>query len=358
MEGTSVAKHRSIGLDIGATEVRAAETSFSTGGADGELQRYHAVSLPDNAVRDGEVVDHVVVASALKELFAHGGFSSREVILGVGNQRVAVRSLSLPWAPMSQLRPALAYQVQDLLPMPVDEALLDFYPVAEVDDHGSRSLDGMLVAAARETVTANVKAAEAAGLIPVGVDLNAFALLRAMTRGAVAANAVAFVDIGARITTVVIAVRGVPKFVRALPLGGHDVTEALAHALGTQVSEAERLKREQGIGLAKFPEFREGAQAMTEVVTKLVEAIRGTFSYFATSSGGVPLELVSLTGGGSGLLGLGQYIASASRLDVVLGDPLNGTAIAKSAGDASQLQGAKSTMAIAVGLSLAVGVTM
>ncbi|GAA2248191.1 hypothetical protein GCM10010401_22570 [Rarobacter faecitabidus] len=351
-----MAKHRSIGLDIGTTAVRAAEVEFGTGGTDAQLRHYHEVALPLDAVRDGEVVDQKVVASAIKTLFARAGFSSKEVILGVGNQRVAARSVTLPWAPLTELRNSLSYQVQDLLPMPVDEALLDFYPIGEVMDAGVKSYEGMLVAASRDTVAANVNTAIDAGLAPVGVDLNALALLRSMTRGALGRGNVAFVDIGARITTVSIAVDGVPLFVRALPLGGQNITDALARAQGISPESAEQFKREFGLGASKVPDMHEGAAAMTEIVTKLVESIRGTFSYFTTASGGRHVEVVSLTGGSAHLPGLGQYLASASRLNVVLGDPFDGLAIAKSAGDPAALRAHAAQTAIVIGLAYGVGV--
>ena len=88
-----------------------------------------------------------------------------------------------------------------------------------------RLVQGLLVAAVRDTVTANVMAVESAGLRPTMVDLNAFALLRAMTRGDLAQRTVALVDIGARVTDVTIVAHGVPQFVRTLPSGGQDATD-------------------------------------------------------------------------------------------------------------------------------------
>ncbi|GAA2521088.1 type IV pilus assembly protein PilM [Rarobacter incanus] len=351
-----MAKHHSIGLDIGTTAVRAAEIEFGPEGTNGQLKRFNEVALPPDAVRDGEVVDSKVVSAAIKTLFARGGFSGKEVILGVGNQRVAARSVNLPWAPISELKNTLAYQVQDLLPMPVDEALLDFYPIREVMDAGVRAYEGMLVAAAKDSVAANVNTVIEAGLAPVGVDLNAFALLRSMTRGSLGQGNVAMVDIGAKITTVAIAIHGRPVFVRALPVGGQNMTDALARAQGISQENAEQIKCQYGLGAAQVPELRDGAEAMTEIATKLVESIRGTFAYFNTASNGQHLEVVALTGGSAHLPGFGQYLASTSRLNVILGDPFDGTAIAKGAGDAEQLRSHASQMAIAIGLAYGIGV--
>ena len=142
------------------------------------------------------------------------GFASRDS--GVGNQRVVV-SRDLPWMPLPQLRESLAFQVQDLLPMSTDEALMDFYPTGELESATGKMMHGMLVAATRDTVRANVMAVEGAGLRPQLVDLNPFALLRAIVRGDLVNRTVAVVDIGARITQVIITAAGKPQFAPQSP---------------------------------------------------------------------------------------------------------------------------------------------
>lgn len=349
-----MAKHHAIGLDIGTTAVRAAELEFGSGGTQGTLLRYEEVPLALNAIRDGEVTDQPAVSAAIKELWHKGKFSSKDVIIGVGNQRVVVRSLTLPWMPMPQLRASLPYQVQDMLPMSTDEALLDFYPTDEYDAEGARSVDGLLVAAARDTVAANILAVESAGLRPMMVDLNAFALLRGMTRGQLGSQTAALVEIGARITTVVIVAAGVPRFVRALPTGGQDATDAVARALGVSNTDADRLKREIGVGFQTRPELAEAAESLTFVTTNLVESVRNTFNFYTGSAEGARIDVVALTGGGAHLPGLGQYLASSSRLNVVLGDPFEALQLAKSSGGRDRFAGHESRMALPIGLAYGV----
>lgn len=202
---TLVAKAGVIGLDIGTTHVRAAEVRPGSAGPGGEpptLVRYGQVALPLGAVRDGEVAEPAAVTSALRRLWSEVGFSTRDVNIGVGNQRVVVRELELPWMPLTDIRASLPFQVSELIPMSPDEAVLDYYPTGETDGPAGRMVQGMLVAATRDTVNANVMAVESAGLRPQLVDLNPFALLRALARGELAGRTVALVEVGARITQV------------------------------------------------------------------------------------------------------------------------------------------------------------
>lgn len=352
-----MATTRVIGLDIGSSGVRAAELEFGSGGPSGKnaptLVRYGSVPLPIGAVRDGEVVQPENVSTALRTLWSQTKFETKDVVIGVGNQRVIVRELDLPWMPLAQLKESLPFQVTELLPMSTDDALLDFFPTAEYDGPQGRMVHGMLVAAQRDTVNSNVIAVEGAGLRPTMVDLNAFALLRALTRGDLGRSTAAFVDIGASITTVVVATQGQPRLVRALPTGGQNVTNAVATALGASGPEAETVKREIGIGYAVGEDRKEAADAIANVVRTLVESIRSTFVYYQSNNPGAGIDVVVLTGGGSHLPGLGQYLSSASRLPVALGDPLAGLRSGKNVARES-LVGHESLIALPVGLAYGV----
>ena len=111
---------RVVGLDIGTSGVRAAELTLGKGAA--TLERFGQVALPEGAVRDGEVVDVAAVAAAVKQLWAQAKFSTKKVVVGVANQKVVVRQVDLPWLPLDELKKSLAYQVQDFIPLPVEQA--------------------------------------------------------------------------------------------------------------------------------------------------------------------------------------------------------------------------------------------
>ncbi len=351
-----MAGSRVIGLDIGTSAVRAVELDFGGGARFGKsapgLVRVGEAPLPVGAVRDGEVVQPETVSQTIRRLWSKAHFESKEVVLGVGNQRVLVRELDLPWMPTAQIRASLPFQVGEMLPMSAEEALLDFHPSVEVDGPQGRMLRGMLVAAQRDTVAANVRAVESAGLQPVMVDLNGFALMRALSQGDLARATAAFVDVGAAITTVVIASGGQPRLVRSLPSGGQHITNAVAGALNVSLPEAEVIKREVGVGFAVPPERQGAAEAIGSVVRPLVEGIRNTFVYFQSNNPGAGIDVIVLTGGGAHLPGLGQYVSSAARLPATLGNPVASLRQGKAVRELPV--GQESLLALSVGLAYGV----
>jgi len=234
-----------IGIDVGSTAVRVAEVAA---GDVPVVVRAAQVPLAPGVVEAGEVRQPEAVAEALREVWSKSGVKTKQVFLGVGNQRVIVREVALPWLPEKELRDTLAFQVQEFIPMSTDEAVLDFDPLGELDQGGRRMQRILLVAAHKGMINALVDAALAAKLDPVGIDLTPFAVIRAVGTGDEgldldAAGDEAIIDIGAQVTSICVHDRGTTRFVRMLPSGGRDITLALSSGLGIDEEIAERLKR-------------------------------------------------------------------------------------------------------------------
>ena len=346
-----MARRTAIGLDIGTSVVRAAELSLGRGGT--TLDRFGQVVLPEGAVRDGEVVDEEAVTAALKHLWTATGFTHKRVVLGVGNQRVIVRQMDLPWMEQAELRKSLAFHVADFLPIAVEQSVLDFFPLEEVtDDNGARMLRGLLVAAQRDTVLSNVRCAENAGLKVTSVDLTSFAVLRAMGRQTdLTVSTEALIDVGARVTNIIVHSASVPRFVRILLMGGQDVTDAVSEQLGVPLEQAEGMKQH----FATYGTGEELAMVSRTVATTaqdFVDEIRGSLDYYASSTPGNPVERIVISGGGSRLEGLIERLATSTRLPVIAGDPLYPLRMGRTGLDQDQLDFIKPLAAVPVGLAL------
>jgi len=346
---------RRVGLDIGVTHVRAAEVELSGKSADpharGTLTGFAQVPIPAGAVVGGDVLDVPAVTSAVKKAMAAAGTTTKDVVVGVGSESVIVREIELPELPMDQLRSSLPFQVSEMLPMSPSEALLDFYPTSHRVDGAVGLLRGILVAAPKGVVSQRLLAVEGAGLRPRAVDLNAFALVRAQTTSEFDGRVVAFVDIGARTTSVAIIQDGEPRLVRTLASGGHDTTDAISSALHVDAHKAEEIKVQTGLGNSGPQPVQGAEEPITTTTRALVETIRNTFVYYTSNNPGGAIELVVISGGGAHLAGLGQYLASATRLPVRYGSAFARVTPGKKV-SAESLRGLEARVAVAIGLAL------
>lgn len=353
-----MASGTAVGLDIGTSAVRAAEISFGRGPA--TLSRFGQVVLPPGAVRDGEVADPDTVAAALKQLWASAKLRSKRVIVGVANQRVIVRQVDLPWLPVDELRASLAFQVQDFIPIPVEQAILDFHPVEEISDgNGDRMLRVLLVAAARDMVLGQLEAVRRAGLEAVQVELTPFAVLRSLAEiddlGVRGGEAEALVDIGAGVTNIVVHENGAPRFVRILLMGGDDITASLAERLGVPVDQAEQWKCENGVAAAPalVPDQHPGVRAVETATQTLLDEIRGSLDYYLAQPTAVPIGRCVISGGGALMPGFVDRLAAATRLRPVLAGPAAAVRLAKELESVADRAAFQSRLTVPVGLALA-----
>ncbi|MHB8341535.1 MAG: type IV pilus assembly protein PilM [Mycobacteriales bacterium] len=346
-----------VGLDIGTSGVRAAEVSMGGGKEPLTLHRFGQVGLPLGAVVNGEVIDIDAVAAALRQLWGSVKFSTKKVVIGVANQKVVVRQVDLPWMADKELKKALPFQVADVIPMPLDQAVLDMHPIATLTgDGGAQTRRIMLVAAVRDMVSTTVAAVHKAGLEPVMVDLTPFAVLRAnagTAAGGWAGESEALVDVGASVTNIVVHQSGVPRFVRILPLGGSDITGAVGERMGVGFDEAEMVK--QGLSLSDDPAAvptHPAGRVLEAAANAWVEEVRGSLDYYLAQAGSPRLHRVVLSGGGARLGGLVRRLSLATRLEVIHANPMSSVRVGKTGLTPEQLQYVEPQVVVPLGLAL------
>jgi type IV pilus assembly protein PilM len=203
-------------------------------------------------------------------------------------------------------------------------------------------------------VNAALAAVRKAGLSASMVDLTSFAVIRSLADAdhlGMGAQVEALVDVGARVTNIVVHQGGVPRFVRILLMGGQDVTDAVAERMGVPQAQAEAIKQK----LAD-PNPGRDTQAASRVVdivgAAFVEEVRGSLDYYLASSTSAPISRLVLTGGGARLTGLAQRLQTTTRIPVEIGTPLRSLNVGRTGLSPEQITFVEPLVAVPVGLAL------
>jgi type IV pilus assembly protein PilM len=227
-----------VGLDIQPGFVAAVQARVN-----GSIvaERAATVALPADSVRDGEVIDEDALSEALRELFAGSGLGKR-VRVGVANQRTVLRTLELP--PVTdhkELAAAVNFQAQDQVPMPLNNAVMDFHPLGIVDTPAGPRQRVVLVAAQRDMIERLLTAVRRAGLSAVGVDLSAFALIRSLYRAdPEQTGRVLYLNVDG-LTNLAIAEGTICRFTRVVGSGFEGMASELAERRSIALTEARAL---------------------------------------------------------------------------------------------------------------------
>ena len=345
---------RLVGLKIGSSQLAAARIS-NNGVA--ELQQIVREPLAAGVVVAGELRDPEALGAALKVFFARHKLPKKGVRLGIASNRIGVRILEIVGVEEEkQLANAVQFRAQEALPIPLDEAVLDYRVLDEsVDAEGQKVKRVLLVVAYRELIERYVSACDKAGINLAGIDLEAFALLRAL--GAPAdrdGSALVAVAIGNDRSTFAVSDGRICEFTRVVEWGGSALNVALARAFDSTPSEVETMKRSMSLDGSTTPEelTPEQAAVALEAVRRQVQSFArelvSSLQFYQNQPGSLGIGEIVLTGGTTHLPGLAEELERLIGVHVRIGDPFARLKVGKRFAGTEQI----GSLAVAIGLGI------
>src|SRR5919112_4609747 len=306
-----------VGLDIEPGSIAAVQVATADGLS---VERAAVVDLDPHVVRDGEVADGEAPTAALRAMWSQNSWLNRKVRIGVANARIVVRVMDLP--PLEDekdLEAAVQFQAKDELPMAIDQAVIDFQSIGLVETPAGTKARVILVAARREMIERLLSAARAAGLRPEGVDLSAFAMVRALGPSD---GPALYVSVGV-LTNRAVAEGGNCLFTRVSGGGLEAMAIDLAERQALTLDHARAWLRH--VGLEQELSEVEGDEdivadtrnVLTEGARRVATDVRASLDFHHTQSVGGPMvERVLLTGPAVAVPGFAELLERELGLPV------------------------------------------
>jgi type IV pilus assembly protein PilM len=319
-----------VGLDIEAGSIAATEVHLNGGVS---VKAAAIAPLPPGAFGEGEVADPEALAAGLKSLFSANKLS-KQVRLGVGNQRIVVRTLRLPAIEdPKELEAAVRFQAQEQMPMPIDQAVLEHHVVGGTagEDGTAPQIDVVVVAARRDMIASFLGPLRRAGLEPIGIDVAAFGMIRALAgitapapaegQAAPAGETALFCNVG-DVANLAVARGRACLFTRVSHAGLETLAGRLAAARGLSYEHA--MQWLYHVGLEQPPEAIEGdpeivseaRQVLEEGLSALADDLRLSLDYYSAQDSAVPVERIVLSGPGSVIAGFASGVEAGLGLPV------------------------------------------
>jgi len=312
-----------VGLDIGSSTVKAVEISMKGRGTDFELTHLGVAKLPHEAIVQGAFLNSSAISDAIREAIENGKIKSKHVASAVCGHSVIVKKVSLPTMSRDELDEQIRWEAEQYIPFDVNEVNLDFQILDSDNDEGQ--MDVLLVAAKKDLIDDYVQVISEAGLIPVTIDVAAFAVENAFEANYEVRpdEAVALVNIGAQVVNINIVLDGAPVFTRDITTAGNQYTEEIQKTLTISFEEAERLK----LGGNRSDDSQEVVpeevdQAMQSVTETVIGEISRSLDFFSATAADNRIERVLLSGGSSRVAGFESAFHERTGLPVELLNPL------------------------------------
>lgn len=310
------AQHNLLGVDVGRSAIKIVQLKPQRNGVKlvkAALQEYPRVN-------EENPLEGIGQASALFK----NGFRNQRAAMNFMGKTTMIRYMTLPKMPREEIREAVKWEARKVVPVPVEDLILDYVIVGETEDREGKKIELIVAGAERAAVWNQVNEAKRAGIRIEAMDVNPLSLMNTISLNYAKQRDenLVFVDIGDAKTDVNIAKGGVLRFTRSVQAGGSDITRAVMSELQLNFEEAERMKREKGIagvegGSSETPLDK---TIKTEVDRIIVEVQRSVDYYRAQFREGSVRRIV-LMGGTPLMPGFVEYFASYFDAETELDDP-------------------------------------
>jgi type IV pilus assembly protein PilM len=338
-------KRTSIGLDIGSGFVKVVEVDHS--GDQPEVVRVAMRPLLPDAIVEGEIMDYGLVSEAVQGLFQDLGMKGADVVTAIGGHDVIIKKIEMDRMKESEAREVSRWEAEQHVPVDIKSVELDF----QILDPGGDGLQMqvLLVAAKRELVDNKVGLLQDAGVNPVVIDIDAFALHNAFEHNYPDSldGIIALVNVGHETTNVNILEDGIPILTRDIPFGSRKIREALQRERGLTAEQAEDVvqARETVHDLESF---------VDSSADEVAVGIERASAFLMTREHGDSVGRIFLSGGGARVPGMANMLGKRMGVPTELVNSFERTPVQPSAAGDISIDEAAPMLLLPLGLALRV----
>jgi len=311
-----------VGLKVGSTSVKFVEIMHGKGSRF-RLKKMGVEEFPLSEKHQGYLNHSSFLAGKVQEVITLHRLNPRRIVTGVEGESVVVRIIRVPQMKDSELRKAIRWEAEEHIPYPMEDVSLGYH-ILKRDLLGSRGreVSVLLVGVKRKSIDEYLSIFQQVGLCPAVIDVNSLALYNVVKNSNIeTTEGTALLNIGHRITNLVIIAEDFPFLVRDINFGGDNITRDLAKAWGISYLEAEQVKKTRGITgigpeLEVSIEERELSRIIRDSLEELIKEIVHSFEYFTSNRKGALVQRVILAGGGSLIKNMDKFLSQELEIPV------------------------------------------
>jgi type IV pilus assembly protein PilM len=343
-----LSKKSLVGVDIGSSSVKAVELQGKPGSL--QLVSLGYENLQNDSIVDGQIMELNDVSNVITNIFREHQIKTDRVAAGVSGHSVIVKNIVVPQMSEEELEESIEWHAEEHIPFDIADVSLDYQIIGKSPD----ALHVLMAACKRDKI-ANVKQAiQLAGKLPAIIDVDAFALQNCyeVNYQPMPGQVVALLNIGAATMNINILNGTKSVFTRDVSVGGNQYTSLLQRELGLSHEQAEAVKR--GLPLPEGTEERAIEPILETVSDILALEIQKTMDFYRATAedGEAMVQKIYISGGGSKLPGLSEYLANRFEVAVEVFNPFRQIKVDVRRFDPDYMREVVPEMAVAVGLAL------
>lgn len=345
-----------VGLDIGSSSVKMIllKEQRKRGQLNFALQNFGMKPLPPEAIVDGALMNSTAIVQAIQELMAELKVKQREVAIGVSGHSVIIKKISMPRMTQEELEESIQWEAEQYIPFDVKDVNIDTQILNPDANDATGQMDVLLVAAKKDMINDYTTVVSEAGLQPVVVDVDAFAVQNMfdVNYEAPPSETVVLINAGASVVNINIVANGTTTFTRDVTIGGNQFTEEIQKQLNVSYEEAEALKCGGGRHDADAVVPQEVERVISGVAEQVAGEIQRSLDFYAGTAPDANFAKVFLSGGTAKIPALFKTIEQRVGVPVEIMNPFKNIEIDNRKFDPAFIMDVAPMAAVAVGLAL------
>lgn len=305
-----------IGIDIGSSSIKMVELKETNKGY--QLVNYGIAPIPSEVIVDGAIMDSITVVDVIKRLLSEKKVKTRDAAISVSGHSVIIKKITLPAMTEAELEESIQWEAEQYIPFPISDVNMDFH-ILEMAP-GQPQMDVLIVAVKKDMINDYTAVMAEAGLNPVVVDVDSFALenMYCVNYDVLPDETVALVNLGANITNINILKGGTSTLTRDVSVGGRQITNEIQKQMGVSFEDAEALKCGEEAGGFSPKEVEEIIKSASSA---LITEVQRSFDFYISTSHEGRIDRAYLSGGSSKIKGIAGSLSERTGIPTEMVDP-------------------------------------
>lgn len=331
-------------LDIGTNAVRVVQLSGS-GSGNWSLQHFGYAPIDERISTSNSPEGMRRLGEAILTAVGQSGIRDKNIVIGLPSSKTFTTVIDIPVMPESELNNTIKYQIDQYIPMSIEDAKVDWAPLGQ-SLHNPKQQEVLLASTAKSYAEERLEFIEALGFNVIAAEPDAIAIVRSLLPAGVM-DARLIIDVGELATDLAITFGDSPRLVRNIPTGIKSLVKATVQNLNVEEDQARQFILKFGLAPDRLEGqiYRSIEPTMDNFASELIKSVK----FFQTRYPNTPVGGILLSGFSAVIPQFGEYVASKTGIPTSIANPWQRVHVAQS--DQQQLGSIASEFATVIGLA-------
>ena len=307
-----------LSIEFGNNSIKFVEGKFQKGKL--YINKTFQAPTPEGTVSDGKITNKQLVVETLKFLIQQNNIKAKDVIFTTNSSSIINREIVIPKVKLDEMETVIRYEIQQYLPINLDEYIIQFIVLDEVNDGKDEKLKVSVTSFPQKIAAEYYNIINDLDLNPYVLDVEYNSINKLvdycgfLEEQEDRQGSIAFIDMGAAYISVTIFKNKKLDFTRMIKVGGDDIDYALSQRLNVSIKSAETIKI-RDVELLDSENVNENAPIIKDIINQILDELDRILRFYNNKSD-IKVSNIFIYGGIAKIKGINKYMEERFNIPV------------------------------------------